>query len=279
VTFPFTPHTSFTDDATPAIGADFLNEMQAGLNAAARPIYWRKPDVSAVSTGGTTVTLGPGVPAFMVKDSVTSEFVSVEANGSVNVTDADLDTGSLAANTWYFVYGYAASGVIGYEISATAPTAFNLLYKTDDETRRYLLCFRTDGSGSIVPFRKCGNRYLYDEDRTLTLGGAGTSTGTTAWQTWSLTSYVDGGGSLLPPHVTWALLMTTTGSGNTIMRVRPSGTSYNAGGSPAARYVRLNAGICERWEMGTSAGQQIEVNVSGAVGYSISVDGFVEGGP
>lgn len=276
---PFTPQETFSDNTVPKVTAEFLNRDQAGLNAAARPVYMRKPVIQATCNDGTNLYSGPGIPAFMVLDSVTSEYVSVEvASGYVALSSSNLvPAGSFANSTWYYVYGYAASGVIGYEISATAPESGNLLYQDGDETRRYLCCFRTDNAGAIVPFRCLNGRYLFDVAMSVSLSGSFNAVGTSSFQTWGLTSY-DFGGSILPPHSTWAMIQMF---GNLAVEVyfRPTSTSYGNGpGVPTARFAKMTATGDVRFEMGTSTGQSIDVSVQGASTYFINVDGFAERG-
>ena len=103
MTFPFTPHTSFTDDATPAIGADFLMAMQSeGVNPLAAVAWKTRPLTSAYCTDGSTIVLSP-VTAFC-QDATTSKF-GYATLGATNVTSANLEGGgSFASGTWYYAY-------------------------------------------------------------------------------------------------------------------------------------------------------------------------------
>mgnify|MGYP000211003169 CR=1 FL=1 len=274
---PFTPQQTFSDNTVPKVTAEFMNRDQAGLNAAARPVYMRKPSISAESTNGTQISIGPGAPAFMVLDAVSSEYVSVEYSGSTTLDSTFLSpAGSFAASTWYYVYGKSASGVIGFEISDTAPEGGNLLYKTGDETRRYLCCFRTDNGGNIVPFRATNGRYLYDLALHVSLSGGFQIAGTSNWQSWSLTSY-HYGGYLVPPHVNRALFHFFASLSNILVYVRPYGTSYSVGSSPTPRFLKTVQFGDNRFESGIAL-QAIDVNMQGAALYSLLVEGFVEAG-
>jgi len=62
---------------------------------------------------------------------------------------------SLAASTWYHLYGYLNSGTPAIELSTTAPAAAYSGFarsKTGDTSRRYIGSVRTDSSGNIFKF-------------------------------------------------------------------------------------------------------------------------------
>jgi hypothetical protein len=62
-------------------------------------------------------------------------------------------------------HAYNIAGAIAFESSTTAPAA-GLVFKTSDTTRRYITCYRTNGSSVILPFRKVGNKYIYARQET-----------------------------------------------------------------------------------------------------------------
>jgi len=87
-----------------------------------------------VRTSNTQITVGPGVWA-------------LESGGYVaSATAITASVPSIAANTWYHVYGYADAGTPAIEISTTGPAAAyacTAKSKTGDTSRRYLGSVRT----------------------------------------------------------------------------------------------------------------------------------------
>jgi hypothetical protein len=71
--------------------------------------------------------------------------------------------GSFAVDTWYYVYAWNNAGTLDYEISDTEPDEA-LFWKDGDDTRRYLGCFRTDGSGDIRKFTMTGREFTFRVD-------------------------------------------------------------------------------------------------------------------
>lgn len=96
-----------------------------------------------------------------------------------------IDTGSIAASTFYYVYAVVQSGVLGLvaSTSATSPTGFNNYRKVG--------AFYTDGSSNIF------KAYWYGEINNLTYLADG-STGSTGWNmspaSWIASQSVPGGG-------------------------------------------------------------------------------------
>lgn len=154
MSFPFSPHTSFTDDATPAIGADFLMAMQSeGVNPAAAVAWKVRPRISAKSTDGSTVVLGASV--VMCLDATTAKYGYATLAGQ-NITTANLDSGSSWANaTWYYAYAVLDNGTPSVEVSATGPDGERLI-KTADSTRKYLFSFYSDSGGNLSRFVREG---------------------------------------------------------------------------------------------------------------------------
>lgn len=74
---------------------------------------------------------------------------------------------SLAASTWYHLYGYLNAGVPAVELVTTAPAApysGTARAKTGDTSRRYLGSVLTDGSGNLFKFTQHLNRINYYVD-------------------------------------------------------------------------------------------------------------------
>ncbi len=88
------------------------------------------------------------------------------------VGESAVTTGSLVNATWYYLYCYDASGVIGFEWSTTAPDT-GLVFKTGDTTRVYLGCFvAQDFGGPIRPLPFTGTRGSDYRFRRSVLSGA-----------------------------------------------------------------------------------------------------------
>lgn len=154
MTFPFTPHTSFTDDATPAIGAGWLMSMQSeGVAPAAAVAWMTRPRISATSTDGSTVTLGAFI--VMALDATTNKYGFAEFAGQT-VSTANLESGSSwATSTWFYCYAVLDNGTASVEVSTTAPDTERLC-KNGDTSRKYLFAFYSDSGGSLTRFVREG---------------------------------------------------------------------------------------------------------------------------
>lgn len=92
---------------------------------------------------------------------------AITATESVIVA-ASLDTGSLSAATFYYVYGFINNDEIDFEISATVPLV-RTTRKTGDTTRRFIGTIRTEDADTDVSlFSKNGNRYYFRGTRPTT---------------------------------------------------------------------------------------------------------------
>jgi hypothetical protein len=72
-----------------------------------------------------------------------------------------LETGSIAASTWYHVYAILnpGTGAVDYLFStnAAAPTAF----PSGFTQARRIGSFKTDGSNAIIPYKQFGDEFLW----------------------------------------------------------------------------------------------------------------------
>ena len=153
---------------------------------------------------------------------------------------ADISGGTLSSNTWYYLYAYDNSGSVSYEISATSPSSARV-FKTGDVTRRYLGCFRTNGSGAPIPMRAHGGRF------TFRLSAVGTDT-----QALSTTSAAPSAtdvalSSFVPPHTRAARVQATVTSsgGATVLNLLTKGdlifVSGDLDGTPATNCFMVNS--------------------------------------
>jgi hypothetical protein len=181
--WPFTPITTFLAKSVPKVTAAFLNSLQTIHNATFAPVYHRRPSIYVESTNGTQVAVYAA--SLTVKDSVTGEYVYIDQVGRTVST-------TWPANAWRYLYLVSASGVASVEISSTAPATpiASPLFKTGDETRRYLCAVRCNGSNAVVGFNMIDGRYLYLGENIILSSTAGTG----AYQTVSMATFV-------PPHV------------------------------------------------------------------------------
>lgn len=155
--FPFTPHTTFTDDATPAIDAGFLNDLQGGTNASAIPGY-KRIDYKAYSLNGTAATIY--TQSFMILDSGTNQYVGIAAQFQ---TIANTDCTDSA---WNYVYLVSTNGVVSVVVSTTEPDSTNL-EKSDDSKKRFVCSLYVNGSSKIRQFQAKDGIYKFTETVTL----------------------------------------------------------------------------------------------------------------
>lgn len=203
------------------------------------------------------------------RDSTNTNDISVSnaANGYVTLTSTvsgvgGLDTGSIAANTLYYVFAIGsslgqASGAALFSLSATAPV---LPYNYD--MFRRIGAVLTDGSNHFLEFQQTGNynssvrRMWYDAGiQVLNAGASGT------FAEVALASYMPSysyGTSVLLNAV-----LTPTGNGNTAT-IQPNGATSSSGyivigGSQAS--VAMNVPV----EVPCDSGSNIAYKVTGTL--------------
>ena len=129
--------------------------------------------VSGSAANNFTVTLG-AISCALVYDS-TNYVPLAYAGGTIDQTAIEGGGGTLgAAVDWWHVYVYSSGGSAAFEISQTAPSD-NLVFKSGDNTRRYLGRFRTNGSGVPLAVTAARGHYLYRVDQAVKLSGNDTS--------------------------------------------------------------------------------------------------------
>lgn len=119
-----------------------------------------------MSTAGSSIsfTIAPGVAAdstnvdYIILNTTLSKTVSAWAVGSTN---GGLDTGSIAASTWYHVWLIKRpdTGVVDVlvSLSATAPTM-----PTNYTEKRLIGSLLTDGTSQWTKFTQFGDEFLWD---------------------------------------------------------------------------------------------------------------------
>lgn len=227
-------------------------------------VQWHRPRVAVRCDDGAHLifeTLG-GVAVY---DEVNDQWFLFRA--PFLGTQISLNTAGLANSTWYYVYAKQTAGALDFDVNTTAPDAILVGKGASGDTRfRYLLCFRTDGSGNIVPFRYQSGHFRYYQNQ----GAAPlTSLANTSFTTLSLAA-------LVPPHVLMADLfiyhINNTGLQKTLA-FRHTGTSL----TDTYYMPSPNGEFDYRVTRALNASQQLDAKIdSGANLYSIVVEGFRE---
>jgi hypothetical protein len=110
----------------------------------------------AVAPGGATSTIGGTAPLTLTS----SLRKQVTAAWSAGTGGGALDTGTIAASTWYHVFliGNPASGAVDglASTSATAPTL-----PSGWVLARRIGAVRTDGSGNLLAFKQAGSVFIW----------------------------------------------------------------------------------------------------------------------
>lgn len=166
--WPFTPLVTFLSKSVPKVTHTFLNALQTAQNAVARPVYLNRLSIRAESYNQTDVLVYPS--AVMIKDSATSEYLFIEPTGYTV-------TASWPTSAWRYLYMVSTNGVASIEVSSTAPTYAGLstpLFKSGDETRRYLCAVYCDSGAHVVRFGMVDGRYTYCGEYEVLGGDAGT---------------------------------------------------------------------------------------------------------
>lgn len=196
-TWPFAPHATFSDNTVPKVTATYINEWEKNHNALSFHAYLQRPQMRVYCTDGANVV--GYVSPMLIKDTATSKYRYVGA-GSLFITPSELETPGVAwpASTWLYLYATCTNGVVGWKVSTTAPsvispdgTSFSAqpLFKTGDETKRYICSFYTDGSSVLTRFHRVDNVTTFIDEAMVVPASAGIAT----WQSASLSAYV-------PPH-------------------------------------------------------------------------------
>lgn len=192
-TWPFSPHTTFSDNTVPKVTATHINEWEAAHNALFFHAYLQRPQMRVYCTDAATVV--GYVSPMVIKDTATAKYRYVGA-GALSITPADLETPAVSwpVSSWLYLYATCTNGVIGWKVSTTAPTVISPdgsfsaqpLFKTGDETKRYICSFYSDGSSVLTRFHRVDNvTTLIDEAMVVP-----TSAGIATWQAVSLATYV-----------------------------------------------------------------------------------------
>ena len=140
------------------------------------PVYHARPSIYVESTNGTQVAVYAA--SLTVKDSVTGEHVYIEQVGRTVST-------TWPTSAWRYLYLVSTNGVASVEVSSTAPASAiaGPLFKSGDETRRYLCSVRCNAGGTVDQFwmRNGVYHWIKDDERYIVGSGAGGAAGSTSW--------------------------------------------------------------------------------------------------
>jgi len=109
------------------------------------------------------------VTANVIGTVVPSGKISIDCTTSDQAAGNDLDTGTLAASTWYYIWSVYNGTTLGAvaslsKTSPTVPTNFT------GGAMRLIGAFITDSSAHFLPMRQFGNQVFYNARHAVTLG-------------------------------------------------------------------------------------------------------------
>ena len=176
MTTAYTPTAEFTDSAT--LVADGDAGDATNLNLGAKKALDRAAMLRAatdgllvwngrarVDSGGTNngnfAVYCPAIEAVSLLDGTT--LVAKALASETQLTSAShFGSGTLAANTVYYVYAYISASALALQVSTDAPGADGIWKTSATGTHRYLFAFVTDSSGVAIPMtRSSGGVYRY----------------------------------------------------------------------------------------------------------------------
>lgn len=210
--------------------------------------------------GSTTLTINAGVSCsddFTTLMKQTSNYTKTFAAWTVGTAAGGLDTGAIAANTWYAVYQIIRpdTGVVDYLISASfsAPTM-----PTNYTKKRRIGAIKTDATPNIIKFFQQGDRFIFD------VGNYGLDVNGTNAPTASRTLVTLGA---CPPIITRGIVRvnyTNPGSATiNLILTDPAQTDTAAAGTNAT----LTIGSTVAGVINLSGYGEIRTNSSGQIGY------------
>jgi hypothetical protein len=172
----------------------------------------------------------------------------------------DLDTGVLAASTWYYIWViYNGTTVAGLaSLSSTAP-----LLPSGYTYSRLVSAWPTNSSSQLIVGIQQGNRFLYDTYLQVASGSTN--------QNWTAQNC----GQFIPPISTRGQfqIWLTGASGNTTTALRKNGSSSN--GRPMAFCAGATYGVLTDWvDLDSNQIVQLDVTIAGSTAWYFRVLGF-----
>ncbi len=149
----------------------------------------------------------PPIEAVTLLDGATWKSFALAAETELT-SAAHFGGGTLANDTFYYVYACVVAGALSFEVSTTVPDG-PLTWKTGAAgTHRYLFCFRTSSTGVPLPMRMSSGLYTYRRSAIGDVALCAVEGNATSWTTVSLAA-------LVPPHVFSARVELVAGSAGT----------------------------------------------------------------
>ena len=184
--WPFTPLVTFL--SSPSEGHTFLNSLQSAVNAIFAPVYHRRPSIYVQSTNEP----GACLCRFADRQGFGHRRVRVHRTSRPHRHDP------WPASAWRYLYLVSTSGVASVEVSKhrAGNRHRRPLFKTGDETRRYLCAVRCDPGGNVVKFNMIDGRYLWLADNQVLTGSVGTG----SWGTLDMSTFVAPHARRVHPH-------------------------------------------------------------------------------
>jgi hypothetical protein len=256
----------------PDDGDDLVDQsVETGMQALADRTQYLKGNLpNGLLSGGTSLSTIVGTPNTVRINRITCLVIGGKAyatGGETGIGSAVLEGGGAFGNhTWYYVYAYISAGAIAWQISTTPPESGRTWKAGAEGTHAYIGCFRTNGSGNIIPFRAERGTYQYNINEAplnatlfLTFNGATAITATNLYPSGSSIA-------LMPPHARLARVYARLTFAAEVQNVGAQiyGSTTGAGTFTASLSVNVNEGV-HTLEFGieTSATQQLAYVVSG----------------
>ncbi|RTK98706.1 MAG: hypothetical protein EKK57_11050 [Proteobacteria bacterium] len=215
--------------------------------------------ITLYSIDGSNILVGPISNIIVMENGIYKTLTSAAVT-SIGV--ADLGGGLMAypANTWLYIYAYSSAGTLKFTIVTTPPDRAKL-YQQGTDTYKYIGCFKTDGTPSIIPFYMTRGIYNYLKE----IGGGG---GNNTMETILTTS------TYIPPTSRSGVFnyyADNTGAAGVFNVITIPGTSGWEGLSPAM------LGVQGLLELATDETRNLRYKVSlGTITFRLSILGFFE---
>ena len=203
------------------------------------------------------------VTANLIGTVVPSGTIGIDCTTSGLAAGNDLDSGSLAANTWYYIWAvYNGTTMAG--LASTSRTAPTMPANYTTAYQRLIGVAKTDANAHFIVFVQQGNHFVYDATSTVSSG--------TAAQNWT----VQNCSAWIPPISTrgfYQVCMQTQTGGGTIAYLRKNGST---GG-----HLMGIAGQADYWStvndfVDTDSSQSVQIYISAALssGWYLNINGF-----
>ena len=223
------------------------------------------------AVSGLTITNDATYPNTMIDVTanaigtvVPSGEMSIDCTTSDQAAGDDLDTGTLAASTWYYIWAiYNGTTMAG--LASTSATSPLMPANYANAAKRLIGVAITDTTAHFKVFAQHGSHWIYDQYQAA-------STGTTV-QSWTAQNCA----AYIPPISTFGYLQVTQHitSGTSTASLRKNGSSSTTGHfMGTVSYGGYSSySVCNDWIV-TDSNQRVQLNVTAADTWSLNVLGF-----